>query len=128
MDQERKLRQLKTATEKFIAEWIVQHNMLGHEEALSININLAIVPNPTVIVTLHAPLWPKRGTIDERLLVYLQSHGENLCTYAELLRNVWGDEFLEGRRVDNAVARLRKRFGDDVIQTVYGKGVRYHGF
>jgi hypothetical protein len=72
-----------------------------------------------------APTRRKRGTVDERLLVYLQAHPTVLCTYEELLHHVWGDESLEGRRVDNAVMRLRKRLGRDVIETIYGKGIRY---
>ena len=59
------------------------------------------------------------------LLAYLALHPGRLFSRAELLERVWGEEFLGSERtVDQHVAQLRSRFGDDFIETVRGRGYR----
>ncbi len=77
---------------------------------------------------LSRPAATRRGggTVDDRLLTYLREHPNVLIPYEQLVIEIWGDESTEGRRVDNAVSRLRKRLGRNAIETIYGKGIRYN--
>ena len=67
------------------------------------------------------------------LLAYLVQHKERICTYQELLSEVWGyeDQF-DHYLVQLAVCRLRKKFSDteDVdetscIRTIRGIGLHF---
>ena len=59
------------------------------------------------------------------LIAYLAAHPGRVFTRPELLDRVWGEEFLGTERtVDQHVAQLRQRLGDDLIETVRGRGYR----
>lgn len=59
------------------------------------------------------------------LLAFLAAHPGRVFSRAELLDGVWGEEFLGGERtVDQHVAQLRSRLGDEFIETVRGRGYR----
>jgi len=64
------------------------------------------------------------------LLSYLASHPGRVQSREELLRKVWGYDFVgETRTVDVHVRRLRAKIGEDqpVIETVTGAGYKYVG-
>jgi len=69
--------------------------------------------------------------LDKNLLLYLTERPGQLCTFDELLKNVWGDTATSKRALEAAVYRLRVRFQDtagrdwDYIQNVRGKGYIY---
>lgn len=59
------------------------------------------------------------------LLAFLAAHPGRVFGRAELLDKVWGEDFLGTERtVDQHVAQLRGRLGDDVIVTLRGRGYR----
>jgi len=68
-----------------------------------------------------------------RLLLELALHPGRTMTRHDLLRRVWGYEYLgDSRLVDMAVKRLREKLGDDArqprwIATVRGVGYRFEG-
>lgn len=58
------------------------------------------------------------------ILQYLASNRDRAVDRGELLHHVWGlnPRGIETRTVDMHIARLREKLGDDIIQTVRGKG------
>ena len=59
------------------------------------------------------------------LLAFLAAHPGRVFSRGELLDRVWGEAFLGTERtVDQHVAQLRSRLGDDLIDTVRGRGYR----
>lgn len=59
------------------------------------------------------------------LLAYLAGHPGRVFSRGALLDRVWGESFLGTERtVDQHVAQLRQRLGEDVIETVRGRGYR----
>lgn len=70
---------------------------------------------------------PARTTLSEReaeILRYLAANRGRAIDRDELLQRVWGldPHNLETRTVDMHIARLREKIGEDMIQTVRGKG------
>jgi DNA-binding response OmpR family regulator len=62
------------------------------------------------------------------LLAFLLGSRGRIFSRRELLDRVWGEEFLGTERtVDQHVAQLRSRLGDDLIETVRGRGYRLAG-
>jgi DNA-binding response OmpR family regulator len=62
------------------------------------------------------------------LLAFLLASRGRIFSRRELLDRVWGEEFLGTERtVDQHVAQLRSRLGDDLIETVRGRGYRLAG-
>ncbi|HEX7002726.1 MAG TPA: response regulator transcription factor [Trueperaceae bacterium] len=62
------------------------------------------------------------------LLVFLASNPDRVFSRAELLDRVWGGDFLGSERtVDQHVAQLRSRLGEECVETVRGKGYRIAG-
>jgi len=66
-----------------------------------------------------------------RLLWYLVSHPDKVCTREELLREVWGeDSYSDARTVDVHIKRIRRKLRGDaekeaLIATVWGVGYRF---
>jgi phosphate regulon transcriptional regulator PhoB len=66
-----------------------------------------------------------------RLLWYLASHPDKVCTREELLREVWGeDSYSDARTVDVHIKRIRRKVqtdpqGEPLIATVWGVGYRF---
>ena len=59
------------------------------------------------------------------LLAFLAANPGRVFSRGELLDRVWGEAFLGTERtVDQHVAQLRQRLGDDLIETVRGRGYR----
>lgn len=59
------------------------------------------------------------------LLAFLAGNAGRVFARSELLDKVWGLEFDGGERtVDQHVAQLRSRLGEDVVETVRGRGYR----
>jgi len=59
------------------------------------------------------------------LIAYLAAHPGRVFARSELLDRVWGEDYLGTERtVDQHVAQLRQRLGDDLIETVRGRGYR----
>jgi DNA-binding response OmpR family regulator len=63
----------------------------------------------------------------------MSQHLDQLLERRELGEHAWGayDDVLDGSRLDQAMARLRKKLGDDArqpkyIQTYTGTGYRLH--
>ncbi len=69
--------------------------------------------------------------LDRKLLDYLLARPNQLCTFEELLAEVWGDPNASKRGLEAAVHRLRRRIqdidmtGSHRIQNVRGKGYQY---
>lgn len=62
------------------------------------------------------------------LLAFLAAHPGRVFGRGELLDKVWGEDFLGTERtVDQHVAQLRGRLGDDVIVTRRGRGYQLAG-
>ena len=64
------------------------------------------------------------------LLLTLAHHPRRVFTRAQLLEQVWGDEYYEDHVVDVHIGNLRKKLGDDsisprYIETVRGVGYRF---
>lgn len=59
------------------------------------------------------------------LLAYLAANPGRVYTRTQLLDQVWGDDFVGTERtVDQHIAQLRQRLGDDLIETLRGRGYR----
>ena len=59
------------------------------------------------------------------LLAHLASDPGRVYTRTQLLDQVWGDDFVGTERtVDQHIAQLRQRLGDDLIETLRGRGYR----
>lgn len=59
------------------------------------------------------------------LLVHLAANPGRVFSRTQLLDQVWGDDFLGTERtVDQHIAQLRQRLGNDLIETVRGRGYR----
>ncbi|MDZ7707299.1 MAG: response regulator transcription factor [Trueperaceae bacterium] len=59
------------------------------------------------------------------LIAYLAAHPGRVFARSELLDRVWGEDYLGTERtVDQHVAQLRQRLGDELIETVRGRGYR----
>ncbi|HLU82529.1 MAG TPA: response regulator transcription factor [Trueperaceae bacterium] len=59
------------------------------------------------------------------LLACLAENAGRVFSRQELLDKVWGDDFIgTDRTVDQHVAQLRSRFGEQLIETVRGRGYR----
>ena len=59
------------------------------------------------------------------LLAFLAGHPGRVFSRTELLDRVWGEDFVGTERtVDQHVAQLRARVGNDRIETVRGRGYR----
>src|SRR5690606_17209062 len=59
------------------------------------------------------------------LLAFLAANPGRVFSRAALLDGVWGDDFVGTERtVDQHVAQLRQRLGEDVIETLRGRGYR----
>jgi DNA-binding response OmpR family regulator len=75
----------------------------------------------------EAPLTP----MEFRLLWYLASHPDKVCTREELLREVWGeDSYSDARTVDVHIKRIRRKLRGEsetepLIATVWGVGYRF---
>jgi len=82
-------------------------------------------------VTLRGELVPL--TVREfALLSSLASHPGLVFTRAQLLEQVWGDEYYDDHVVDVHIANLRKKLEDDssvprYVETVRGVGYRFTG-
>lgn len=69
--------------------------------------------------------------LDRKLFEYFLAHPNQVCTFEELLTNVWGDPTLSKRGLEAAIHRLRTKMQDvemtdwDYIQNVRGKGYQY---
>lgn len=62
------------------------------------------------------------------LVVFLASHPDRVFSRTQLLDHVWGEEFLGTERtVDQHIAQLRGRLGEDLIETLRGRGYRLAG-
>ncbi|MEX2542989.1 MAG: response regulator transcription factor [Trueperaceae bacterium] len=62
------------------------------------------------------------------LLAFLIASRGRIYSRRELLDRVWGEEFLGTERtVDQHVAQLRSRLGNELIETVRGRGYRLAG-
>lgn len=60
------------------------------------------------------------------LVAFLAGHPGRVFTRSELLDRVWGEDFVGTERtVDQHVAQVRRRLGDDRIDTVRGRGYRW---
>jgi two-component system, OmpR family, alkaline phosphatase synthesis response regulator PhoP len=73
-----------------------------------------------------APLTPREFT----LLATLASQPGRVFTRAQLLEQVWGNEYYDEHVVDVHIANLRHKLGDDpadptVVETVRGVGYRF---
>lgn len=59
------------------------------------------------------------------LLAHLASDPGRVYTRTQLLDQVWGNDFVGTERtVDQHIAQLRQRLGDDLIETLRGRGYR----
>lgn len=73
-----------------------------------------------------APVALTRREFD--LLECLMRHPGQVLDRATLLSEVWGFDFLGGSNVVDVYVRyLRRKLGEDVIETVRGMGYRLHG-
>lgn len=66
------------------------------------------------------------------LLLYMVERRGQLLTKAELLDNVWGDQFVGDAALATRIKQVRAALGDDgrsqrVIQTVHGRGYKFIG-
>jgi DNA-binding response OmpR family regulator len=86
---------------------------------------------------LQVDILRRKVTIGERtvdltpreydLLVYFMSHPGQVFSREQLLKDVWGSEFLEARSVDVHIKYLREKLRaplSEALQTVWGKGYR----
>lgn len=87
-----------------------------------------------LLIDLDAALVEKEGLridLTRRefdLLAFLAAHQGRVFSRSELLDRVWGSEFLGSQRtVDQHVAQLRSRLGEESIETVRGRGYRIVG-
>ena len=63
------------------------------------------------------------------LLWYLVTNRPRVASRERILERVWGlSSEVETRTVDVHVRALRKKLGQDVIETVIGAGYRFRGF
>lgn len=72
----------------------------------------------------------ERRTLD--LLCYLAAHPGRLVRKDELLSHVWNAQVLSDGVLSNTIAKLRKALGQGArdrlpIETVHGRGYRFHG-
>ena len=72
------------------------------------------------------PLTPREFT----LLATLASQPGRVFTRAQLLEQVWGNEYYDEHVIDVHIANLRHKLGDDpadptVVETVRGVGYRF---
>ena len=84
-----------------------------------------------------APLDPAGLTAaEQRLLETFQAHAGVVCLKDDLIRAVWPEESVAGGLRDDSLAqlvhRLREKIEPDAahptrIQTIPGRGYRYHG-
>jgi len=109
----------------------------AHELAARLRALLRRVPNRSrisvgdVVVDVDAARVLKSGedvVLTRRefeLVAYLAANPGRVFSRTELLDRVWGEDFLGTERtVDQHVAQLRQRLGDDLIETVRGRGYR----
>ncbi len=80
--------------------------------------------------------WRRAEVQREGMMVFLTArefellqtfylHREVILTREQLLQRLWGHEFIgDGRVVDTAIKRLRKKIGNNLIETVRGLGYR----
>jgi predicted ATPase/DNA-binding winged helix-turn-helix (wHTH) protein len=66
------------------------------------------------------------------LLLYMIARPDELLTKADLLDNVWGDQFVGDAALATRVKQVRAALGDDgraqrIIQTVHGRGYKFVG-
>jgi DNA-binding response OmpR family regulator len=94
-------------------------------------------PETTVLTagTVSLDLRSRRASVDERvveltarefaLLEVFLRHAGQVLSREQLLSHVWGYDFDPGSNVVDVYVRyLRRKLGDDVIQTVRGMGYR----
>jgi len=109
----------------------------AHELAARVRALLRRVPSRTrvaigdVVVDVDAARVTKGGedvALTRRefeLIAYLAGHPGRVFRRSDLLDRVWGEDFLGTERtVDQHVAQLRQRLGEDLIETVRGRGYR----
>jgi two-component system copper resistance phosphate regulon response regulator CusR len=96
---------------------------------------VAIEPTVLSSGSIRLDLRARRATVGERLVdltarefalaeVFLR-HVDQVLSREQLLSHVWGYDFDPGSNVVDVYVRyLRKKLGDDVIQTVRGVGYR----
>jgi two-component system phosphate regulon response regulator PhoB len=68
--------------------------------------------------------------VEVRLIAYLIAHRDQICSRAELLREVWGYEAgTETRTINATIGRLRGKLGPAgaLIESVPGRGYRITG-
>jgi len=73
---------------------------------------------------------PVRLTMREfELLWYLVTTRPRVASRESILERVWGlSSEVETRTVDVHVRALRKKLGQDVVETVIGAGYRFRGY
>ena len=60
------------------------------------------------------------------LLYLLASHPEKVFLRDDIYNSVWGDDsFVGDRTIDVHIRKLRKKFGDNIIQTIKGVGYKF---
>ena len=69
--------------------------------------------------------------MEYRLLKYLYDHAGRVVTKDELLKEVWGDEFVGEGTLAVHVRHLREKIEEDpkapgLIKTIWGVGYRFH--
>lgn len=59
------------------------------------------------------------------LLYLLASQPEKVFLRDDIYNSVWGDSFVGDRTIDVHIRKLRKKFGDNIIQTLKGVGYKF---
>lgn len=95
----------------------------GHAQAVLRCGAVTLDPRTAVVTQDEAPV--KLTSHEFRVLSYLMHHRDRLVTTGELVEHIYAQDFdRESNTVEVFVARLRRKLGASVIQTVRGMGYR----
>jgi DNA-binding response OmpR family regulator len=107
---------------------ILRRTAATHSEGISNiifkNINIDLMRRKVFIDSRPVDFTPR----EYNLFLFLISNREKLFSREELLREVWGSEFLDARSVDVHIKYIREKLKDPTsshIQTIWGKGYKF---
>lgn len=97
-------------------------SLIGNKECITCG-SLKLYPNKSCVENKEEMI--SLSATEQKLLMYLMENKEIILTRQQLIDHVWGMDYEGGdRTLDTHVRRLRKKIGEEWIETYRGIGYR----